>query len=249
MKISNVTSLPAVSEAIEFIKRSIAAGQWKDGDLLPPISKLAADCRVSFVSMWKAARELKREGILCGGRGRRMRVGTGGKTFSAPEREPLLWQRKKSLIEQDLIIHRFAPGQTLPSSKQLQQLYGIGYRGLRKILAALIEEKRITPYHRTYKISSLVRCASQSTLVLIGGAEGGGRISVHYQRIQEFMGFFETQCSRSQINLKIMGLRLCEPLGQPPPCQRVQGNLRAPGVCDICRTMVVCTRTIPSTPR
>jgi GntR family transcriptional regulator len=51
-------------QLIEQIKRRMAVGDWQAGDLLPSIRQLAADTRVSVITVKRAYLELEREGLI-----------------------------------------------------------------------------------------------------------------------------------------------------------------------------------------
>ena len=51
-------------QLIEQIKRRIAVGDWKAGDVIPSIRQLAADVQVSVITVKRAYLELEREGVI-----------------------------------------------------------------------------------------------------------------------------------------------------------------------------------------
>ena len=62
--LSQADGRPMYLQIIEQIRRRIAVGDWKAGDLLPSIRQLAADLQVSVITVKRAYLELEREGVI-----------------------------------------------------------------------------------------------------------------------------------------------------------------------------------------
>ena len=62
--LSQADGRPMYLQIIEQIKRRIAVGDWKAGDLLPSIRQFAADLQVSVITVKRAYLELEREGVI-----------------------------------------------------------------------------------------------------------------------------------------------------------------------------------------
>ena len=62
--ISNASNLPIYEQIVEGIKRHIAAGELRTGDMLPSIRALAKDLRISVITTKRAYEELEREGLI-----------------------------------------------------------------------------------------------------------------------------------------------------------------------------------------
>ena len=62
--ISNASNLPIYEQIVERIKRHIAAGELRTGDMLPSIRALAKDLRISVITTKRAYEELEREGFI-----------------------------------------------------------------------------------------------------------------------------------------------------------------------------------------
>jgi GntR family transcriptional regulator len=62
--LSQADGRPMYLQIIEQIRRRIAVGDWKAGDLLPSIRQLAADLQVSVITVKRAYLELEREGLI-----------------------------------------------------------------------------------------------------------------------------------------------------------------------------------------
>jgi len=68
--LSHADGRPMYLQIIEQIKRRIAVGDWKAGDLLPSIRQLATDLQVSVITVKRAYLELEREGVILTHHGR-----------------------------------------------------------------------------------------------------------------------------------------------------------------------------------
>ena len=62
--ISNASNLPIYEQIVEGIKRHIAAGELRTGDMLPSIRALAKDLRISVITTKRAYEELERGGFI-----------------------------------------------------------------------------------------------------------------------------------------------------------------------------------------
>ena len=62
--ISQTDRRPMYLQIIEQIKQRIAVGDWREGDPIPSIRQLAADLRVSVITVKRAYLELEREGVI-----------------------------------------------------------------------------------------------------------------------------------------------------------------------------------------
>jgi GntR family transcriptional regulator len=68
--LSQADGRPMYLQIIEQIKRRIAVGDWKAGDMIPSIRQLAADVQVSVITVKRAYLELEREGVILTHHGR-----------------------------------------------------------------------------------------------------------------------------------------------------------------------------------
>lgn len=72
--ISQSDKRPIYLQIMEQIKRTIAVGDWEEGDALPSIRQLAADLQVSVITVKRAYLELEREGVIVTQQGKGSRV-------------------------------------------------------------------------------------------------------------------------------------------------------------------------------
>lgn len=189
----------AAETAAEFIQKSIADRRWNRGDPLPPLAALAKEAGVSMGSMWSAAALLKKESVLSGKKNGSIFVGerplsdlsAAGATSASK-----LWQKKKILIEQDILNGRFQSG-TLLSTGELMEMYGVCYATLKKILNVLVAEKLLVPYKKTYRIPVYDKKRYRQTILLITDTVTVERLDVFGLRTQKIIEELERMCLQS----------------------------------------------------
>ena len=109
---------PIYLQIIEQVRQRIAVGDWVAGDALPSIRELAAEVRVSVITVKRAYLELERDGVIT------TRQGKG----SVVAESPALPER---LLEQQLDEH-------LASLAKLAVLMGLTIRDTNERVAAAI---------------------------------------------------------------------------------------------------------------
>lgn len=101
--ISQSDKRPLYLQIMDQIKRRIAAGDWVDGQLIPSTRQLAADLRVSVITVKRAYLELEREGVIMTHQGKSSRIaptpGLGGRLREQELEEHL---EKATRIAQEL---------------------------------------------------------------------------------------------------------------------------------------------------
>ena len=80
--LSQADGRPMYLQIIEQIKRRIAVGDWKAGELIPSIRQLAADLQVSVITVKRAYLELEREGVIATHHGKGSVVAAGADVAS-----------------------------------------------------------------------------------------------------------------------------------------------------------------------
>jgi GntR family transcriptional regulator len=75
--ISQSDRRPMYLQIMEQIKQKIAVGDWREGDPIPSIRQLAADLKVSVITVKRAYLELEREGVIVTQQGRGSSVAAG----------------------------------------------------------------------------------------------------------------------------------------------------------------------------
>jgi GntR family transcriptional regulator len=106
-------------QIIEQIKRRIAVGDWKAGELLPSIRQLAADLQISVITVKRAYLELEREGVIATHHGKGSVVAAGADVASR-------------IYEQELAKH-------LEQAARLASLLGVSPREIQSRLRQTTE--------------------------------------------------------------------------------------------------------------
>ena len=75
--ISQSDRRPMYLQIMEQIKQKIAVGDWREGDSIPSIRQMAADLKVSIITVKRAYLELEREGVIVTQHGKGSRVAAG----------------------------------------------------------------------------------------------------------------------------------------------------------------------------
>lgn len=70
LTISQADRRPMYLQIMERIKQRVAVGDWKPGHEIPSIRALAADLRISVITVKRAYLELEREGVITTRQGR-----------------------------------------------------------------------------------------------------------------------------------------------------------------------------------
>jgi len=82
-------------QIMEQIKQKIAVGDWREGDPIPSIRQMAADLKVSVITVKRAYLELEHEGVIVTQHGKGSNVAAGAELGARLHEEEL-----KSLLDQ-----------------------------------------------------------------------------------------------------------------------------------------------------
>lgn len=83
LAISRNSKHPAYRQIVDQVKERVAAGDWPPGYEIPSIRQLAADLRVSTITIRRAYLELERNHILATQQGRQSVVSDDGQSVSS----------------------------------------------------------------------------------------------------------------------------------------------------------------------
>jgi DNA-binding GntR family transcriptional regulator len=164
---------------------------------LPAIASMASLAGVSTVSVWRAVRRLRDEGLL-----RTVRGGT-------IELVPLICQesyaqtggprtkcgRTAAQLRAEILRGAWLPGDTLPSVKELRSTLGVSYPTLRAALAALARDGMLCQRSRGYMVAPLAPVHSHGTVVLIGASDDAGNLQTFTFRTLDYYRTLENECS------------------------------------------------------
>ncbi len=108
------SATPIYAQLVAQVKRALATGALRAGDLLPSLRELAAQLRVNPLTVARGYRELEQLGIIVTERGRGSYIGTQAPEQSAQFRREVLQQAIDQLLQE---AHRLGA-----SAAEVQQL-------------------------------------------------------------------------------------------------------------------------------
>jgi len=191
----------AVSRALDFVRRAVEGRSGR----LPPIAQLAASAGVSYVTMWKALREARRQGLVDGVPGRRFTAAA-----SEPAQQPELlpdkpgWQQLRDRIRADLYDSAHGVTAVLHDRKALLRRYGVSYASLRRALESLCRDGRIERHGRSYRARTLVSLRPTARIALVSPGSSAGMVDIVPTWGQEFYRAVERDCSERHIALDML---------------------------------------------
>jgi DNA-binding LacI/PurR family transcriptional regulator/DNA-binding transcriptional regulator YhcF (GntR family) len=205
------TYKPAFAKAVASIKSLITGGELAVGDRLPTVRALAQACGVNNRTVMAAINQLKKEGILDGKRP--IVVALPGEQKQSPQPLPLsvdkaklnVAQKVRSLAIEDVTTGFYAPGQALPSIKELCARYAASSMTIRGVLEQLYAEKLLSMKMRKYYVRRYDFSASLSRIVLIGLAyaiEPDASI-IMGSHDDSFIAHMSTLCSQMNIRFEL----------------------------------------------
>jgi DNA-binding LacI/PurR family transcriptional regulator/DNA-binding transcriptional regulator YhcF (GntR family) len=202
-----MTIHPAVQKSLDHVRSEIESGAWSQGDRLPPIRVLARQAHVSAAAMCEALGVLRTENVVSIIKNRGAYLGrppADGRTgFQAsPPGESQRWQRLKIQIEKDIFNGNFAPGEAMPSLRDLQKSYAVSYKTLRKAMEAIAGEGVVVPHKKTYQVPHLRRASG--TLVFVSAPEAASKIICGGYPVTEFLSTLRREGGKSMINVTVV---------------------------------------------
>lgn len=211
------TDSPALEKALRYLADQMHGARADRNARLPPIRRLASEAGVSYVSMWKAVRQLADEGRLVTNHRTGVRVAAPAPTSDRADRQAVIhppartkWQRVRTRIEADILNGVHTPGTALPPPKELSRLYGACHATLRRALDQLVDEHWLTPNRRTYRVSSAMSPRLPGTVVLLARGSSDGRPALPTNRSQDHFRALESECARNGVALRVVS---CDALG------------------------------------
>ncbi len=181
---------------------------------LPLLRAMAASAGVAYVTMWKAVRRLKAEGVIKVRHGGRARVADGAarraqEAALAPDAAVPVGataaERLRAAFDRDLLRGQFSPGSSLPNLKELAERYGVGYRTLRRAFDGMVSDGTLEACRRGYRVPSTSAGQSGGVIALVLHADSStSGIPWHTQMTQEYVRALESECSRAGTTLRVV---------------------------------------------
>jgi DNA-binding LacI/PurR family transcriptional regulator/DNA-binding transcriptional regulator YhcF (GntR family) len=144
-----------------------------------------------------AVRVVSRGGVFAGEIAASVPVGPAGPR----PRHTVSWRRLRERIIADVATGTFAPGQQLPSAKQLCNRYGCCNRTLRAALASAAATKRVEAFRRGYRVPSIPARHGGGAVVVIAATKLMGILGSLTPRTAELWHCIESECLRANVEL------------------------------------------------
>lgn len=176
---------PALEKAFAFLS-SHAAELRDDAGHRLSIRALADLADVSYVTMWKACRT--------GPPGREQKP----RRTATPPARLSRWAALRNGLRDRILSGAYAPGEALPTHKEMATSLGTTHRTLTKILQSLNEQGIVFPHGRGYRVAGAVSRRA-STIALVALTVDGTTPAIHLTRTGDVFRSMENECSRAGI--------------------------------------------------
>lgn len=167
------------NNSLQFLEQRLALAS-KDTERLPSLSRLAAECGVSFGTMRRAAAVLRDRGAITMRPGLGIRMGSDAPPDHpqpAPKRQAPQWQVVCNVLSTDLERRTFSEG-PLPTAKQLAGRYGCCHRTLRHALDHVAQSGLLVRANRRWVVQTRVASPHSTIVVAVRGTEEGGTVPI-----------------------------------------------------------------------
>ncbi len=199
-------SRASLQRSLIYLRNEIKNGTWLQGSRIPSIRILARQAQVSAAAMCAARAQLREEGVITVIKNRGAYLGkakplaSNNPTATALE-ESQRWQRLKTQIERDVFEGTFTAGEPMPSLRDLQKIYSVSYKPLRKAIEAIAAEGVVVPFKKTYMVPHLRR--AHGTLVFICSPDASSRLFFGGYPMTEFLYALHREGGKSMINISV----------------------------------------------
>lgn len=191
---------PMTQRALAFLEDLVVRYEQREEYRLPTVAELSRMAGVSPVTMRKAVRELRDNGVLSVSQRRGISLNRGERTTqrAQPQPRPARWREVAEAIERDIVTGVLAPGSTLPTTRELTSRYGAGSHTLHEALVAVQARKWLQPHGRGYRVAAL-RPTSEGHVVLVCGVRREDLCAK--PKLVSRLQAFERECSRRGVEL------------------------------------------------
>jgi DNA-binding LacI/PurR family transcriptional regulator len=188
--------------AREFLTLRLGQRVWLPGTRLPTIRQLAQQTGISKSTMARAIKDLGEKGLL-----------DGFKKYHASAEAQSSWnslhgetrsQRVRMLFEKDILSGAFGLQGNLPSTKELQSRYEVGFRTMRKILHTLQTEGALRASGRGYSLPAIQVRSNRQIIVFITCKGYLAQTSALNHAHNKIVNLFESECLRLGLRVEIV---------------------------------------------
>ncbi len=184
--------------------------------LLPPIRRMASECGVSLVTMWRAVQRLKKADAVSVPRGggrllvhgagviaRAPLTSTAGSDQPATSSRPFGWRAVKHRLLRDITAHRYPPDTPLPSYKELTHRYGCAHATLGKAATALVDDGVLCVERRSLRVAPATAPAGHSTVTVLCATSRLAALLRDTPWATEIWRSLEHECLRYDLRLRL----------------------------------------------
>jgi DNA-binding transcriptional regulator YhcF (GntR family) len=201
---SDSAKFPAMQSVIEFITGNIEKGGWKQGENLPTIRMIAIQTGISTPTICKAIALLKKNNVISGLAHHRIRVGKPDISRPVAQSRPLQWEQKRIAFEQELLSGVLGHRGVVPSFKEIQARYGIGFKTIQRIVQAMLVDGMIVPNGKGYALPGIPANARRQKVVYITIQNHESQQSALNQEHNRVIDAFEGECVHRRLGFEIV---------------------------------------------
>jgi DNA-binding LacI/PurR family transcriptional regulator/DNA-binding transcriptional regulator YhcF (GntR family) len=180
---------------------------------LPGLQTLARRVGVAYMTMWKAAAALRRQGVLTAHRGIGMRSAPaasieGPASHLSTTRAPAArqrWQEVSRRITAEILDDAFGDDEPLPTAKELAARYGVCHRTLQRSLQQALTEGRLVLRRRRYHVPGIPRDTSSSSVLVVYRSVDLGSTPPTNEYVGSVIRSIEQACGRQNIRFGLAG--------------------------------------------
>ncbi len=203
----------AFEHAVRFLEELVARCAERGVNALPPLGEMASMAGVARVTMHKAVGALTNRGeLITRPRKGVFRAGstpapdTGARhTQTAAAAHTTRANRIADAVTAQILSFEYRPGSTLPSYKLLCDTYHTSYRTMRKVMRTLTSRGLVVPHGRRFRVRSITREATRSTVVVIASTDNMDVIASLSPRMPELWHALSRECFDRNVRIELYG--------------------------------------------
>ncbi|MDD5672600.1 MAG: substrate-binding domain-containing protein [Chitinivibrionales bacterium] len=209
---------PVAMQAYQYLKGVAQKLASRNEDAFPSIRAMALRAGVSSMSILRAMKVLKAEGVIMAigrGRGAVIRLARRGGAKGMPHKTKLTlenhsreyrWEKITHILAEDVLNGAYGENRKLPSYKELHLRFGDCYYTLAKAVKALASSGLIRESGNRYVVTPPARPSRTTVFLFVPEIILPEHISIQDERHRDFLRLVETQCKKVSLNLKIVSI-------------------------------------------
>lgn len=224
---------PVLEETIVKIRALLE--KTSDTSGLPSVRKLSQQFKVSPVTVMRAVKKLKEDGLLSSRWGGGL-FPSGNQPPPAKNDIPDLGKYKSALyqIKKDILGGKFQTHLPLPPVNQLTAYYNASYPTIKKVLSTLLEENILKRNGARYYFFTN-RLKKKSRIAIVAFGLSRETIKIETERERNFYRLLSSTAANNNVDIEIICYNdyLNEPCFYTPDNQPLERYLKSSGICGI----------------